>query len=221
MVKSAFSSRTLATLVAELGFNKSGDPKAAARFLHELLGLAPLYKNQDQLPKLLPRPLLYAVLYAVTTHDVMEHGGGVGGSWLTKKGEELLAELNGIDWSLPYEPSALEFPTKKIVLRERDGYSDLDDEVSHRLDHCGCGCPEEAFDLTVELLELAPLTMDSEPLATLVANPGIRQFLIYHLTYLNMVEEGTGALTPDGIDVLSKINQIYRQEEAEEDQAGS
>lgn len=216
MVKTAFQGQNLASLVAQMGFNTTGDPKAAARFVHELLSIAPLYDHQNELKALIPEPLLYAVLYAFTTHDVMEHGGGVGGSWLTDKGGELLEELNCIDWSLPHEPSPIAFPTKRIVLRERD-YDNLNDEVEHRLDHCGCGCPDEAFNFTLEFLELAPLTVDSEPLAALVPNPGMRQFLIYHMTYLGMVEEGSGALTPNGIDVVAKMNEICRMEAAEEE----
>lgn len=36
----------------------------------------------------------YYTLYCLTRDDLLEHGGSVGGSWLTDKGAMLLADLN-------------------------------------------------------------------------------------------------------------------------------
>ncbi len=51
----------------------------------------------------------YLILYFLNAHHLMEHGGSVGGSWLTKKGESVLRFLE--EWGTdPDEwPSMNEF----------------------------------------------------------------------------------------------------------------
>lgn len=54
-----------------------------------------IYKREDEaLKALLPSDgLYYFVLYMLTHWDLLEHDGGVGGSWLTDKGKQALFAL--------------------------------------------------------------------------------------------------------------------------------
>ncbi|MDZ4836313.1 MAG: hypothetical protein SGJ27_21240 [Candidatus Melainabacteria bacterium] len=215
MLKNAFNGLTLCNLISAMGFNKTGSPKAAAQFVHELLSLAPFYKNLKDVDALLPRSLYYTMLYAFTTHDVMEHGGSVGGSWLTNKGKALRDELDGIDWKLPEQTTLLEFPSQRHKFGPGFEAQSVTSQVSHRLDHCGCGCEQEAFDFTAQLLKLAPLKHDSAELTALVPDLGMRQFLIYHMTYLGLVDQATGDLTSDGIEVAGQLVEMENEEETD------
>lgn len=54
-----------------------------------------IWKSEsDALKALLPSDgVYYFVLYILSDWDLLEHGGSVGGSWLTEKGKALLAAL--------------------------------------------------------------------------------------------------------------------------------
>lgn len=69
------------------------DPASAAKALHDLLALHPLYENRDKVPALLPEHLESLVLYTLDHFDLTEHGGTVGGGWLTEKGQVVLEAL--------------------------------------------------------------------------------------------------------------------------------
>jgi hypothetical protein len=47
----------------------------------------------DKLDEMLPGILGMSYLYMLDAHDLTEHGGSVGGSWLTDKGKAVLAML--------------------------------------------------------------------------------------------------------------------------------
>jgi hypothetical protein len=70
-------------------------PKAACRALRDLLSLHPLYEHRDEFEQFVPDVGLQALLlYTLDHFDLTEHGGTVGGGWLTDKGKALLAALN-------------------------------------------------------------------------------------------------------------------------------
>lgn len=71
-----------------------GSPSDATLALLRLLELHPLYEHQDELKRMLPDGgLRYLTLYTLDYFDLSEHGGTVGGSWLTDKGKAVLAAL--------------------------------------------------------------------------------------------------------------------------------
>ena len=72
-----------------------GQPEQAARFLHEMLKLCPFFENREALKAKLPDDgLEYFVLYILDHLDVIEHGGGVGGAWLSEYGKSVLEALD-------------------------------------------------------------------------------------------------------------------------------
>lgn len=56
----------------------------------------------------------YMILYFLNAHDLMEHGGSVGGSWLTQKGQSVLRFLE--EWGTdPDEwPSMTDFEKSDV-----------------------------------------------------------------------------------------------------------
>lgn len=81
-----------------------GQPWEALALIHRVLKLAPLYASQDELERLLPGPgVQMIVLYALTEADLLEHGGSIGGSWLTDTGKLALATLDAIAEEEGYE----------------------------------------------------------------------------------------------------------------------
>lgn len=72
-----------------------GSPDEAARFLRDLLALHPLYDHRAEFVALVPdEGLQYLLLYTLDHFDLAEHGGSIGGQWLTDKGTAVLAALN-------------------------------------------------------------------------------------------------------------------------------
>lgn len=72
-----------------------GSPALAARTLRDLLTLHPLYDNRPAFEKLIPdEGLQYLILYTLDRFDLTEHGGTIGGAWLTDKGRAVLQALN-------------------------------------------------------------------------------------------------------------------------------
>jgi hypothetical protein len=95
-----------------------GSPEGCVRFIYDVLCMFRTRWNQDRplsLFKPEDRPSLervwaeysiakkallptdgieYFVLYMLTHWDWIEHGGSVGGSWMTQKGEAILAALD-------------------------------------------------------------------------------------------------------------------------------
>lgn len=72
-----------------------GSPSAAANALLLLLDMHPMYDGWDKLYEFTGgrEDAAYLLLYTLDSHDLAEHGGSVGGQWLTKKGEALLSGL--------------------------------------------------------------------------------------------------------------------------------
>lgn len=67
-----------------------GNPDEAAAELLRLLELCPLYDHRTEFEALFPSSGMgYLVLYTLDHFDLIEHGGNVGGSWLTEKGQQV------------------------------------------------------------------------------------------------------------------------------------
>jgi hypothetical protein len=67
-----------------------GQPEDAAAALLRLLRLHPLFDHQDELNAWLSDDgVRYLLLYRLDHDGLNEHGGSVGGAWLTAKGEAL------------------------------------------------------------------------------------------------------------------------------------
>lgn len=71
-----------------------GMPENAIECLRDLLALHPLYDNRPAFESKIPDDgLQYLVLYTLDHFGLTEHGTGIGGAWLTPKGQALLGAL--------------------------------------------------------------------------------------------------------------------------------
>lgn len=84
------------------GFCGCGDPDSAMVLVRDVLKLLSERKGWgEEAKKLLPTEgIYYFILYSLDDKKLTEHGSSVGGSWLTQKGEEVLAD---IEWCLENE----------------------------------------------------------------------------------------------------------------------
>lgn len=85
-------------LVNDLPACGCGNPETAYALVHELLKLAPFYEHSyDEIAGLIGTPGAYhLVLGSLDEAGLIEHGGGIGGSWLTPKGKWCLEALNSV-----------------------------------------------------------------------------------------------------------------------------
>jgi hypothetical protein len=86
---------TLVDYVAyRLDFCGCGDPpsavKLAAHFMERMEKKQRLFPEDAEYPN----EVIYFVLYALDSRELAEHGGSVGGAWLTRAGEACLALLH-------------------------------------------------------------------------------------------------------------------------------
>jgi hypothetical protein len=71
-----------------------GSTEDAWERLRQILALHPLHKNRPAFKALIPDDGLQTlVLYFLAHLGLTEHGGSVGGGWLSEKGEAVLAAL--------------------------------------------------------------------------------------------------------------------------------
>ena len=71
-----------------------GSPEAACRRLLDILALCPLYDNREAFKRLVPDDgIEMLLLYTLDHFDLIEHGVGIGGSWLTDKGTQVREAL--------------------------------------------------------------------------------------------------------------------------------
>ena len=71
-----------------------GQPEEATASLLRLLQLHPIYTHQREFDELVSSAgMQYLLLYMVDTMGLTEHGGSVGGAWLTDRGEALMERL--------------------------------------------------------------------------------------------------------------------------------
>lgn len=72
-----------------------GSPEKAVARLRDLLALHPLHSNRPAFDALVPDDgFQYLLLYTLDHLELTEHGGTVGGGWLTAKGQAVLEALN-------------------------------------------------------------------------------------------------------------------------------
>ncbi len=94
---------------AELGLCGCGGPDEAYALVRDVLSLAPFYDDWKAVEQLIGERACYFVLYQLDRCDLIEHGGGIGGSWLTEKGKLYLGlmkqySLDQVDESgLPHD----------------------------------------------------------------------------------------------------------------------
>jgi hypothetical protein len=72
-----------------------GCPEAGVKLIHDVLKLHPLYEHREEFETLLPNTgVRMIVLGLIDEARLNEHGGGIGGSWLTPLGKRVLAALD-------------------------------------------------------------------------------------------------------------------------------
>ena len=90
-----------ALLYMDLGLCGCGLPEESFDLVRGLLALAPFYQSEDvrgQVAVLCgTEPARHMILSMLTNADLLEHGGGIDGSWLTDKGRWYLAALRTVD----------------------------------------------------------------------------------------------------------------------------
>jgi hypothetical protein len=74
-----------------------GNPADTWELIHEVLSLAPFFEDQrwKQVEDILGRAYDF-VLGVLSDADLLEHGGSVGGSWITDKGRWLLQAIERV-----------------------------------------------------------------------------------------------------------------------------
>lgn len=69
-------------------------PWAAVARLRDILALHPLYENRRAFDALVPDVgIQMLLLYTLGYFELNEHGGGIGGAWLTDKGKVVLEAI--------------------------------------------------------------------------------------------------------------------------------
>jgi hypothetical protein len=81
----------------ELHLCGCGNPEDAYALIRQLLDLTPFYDDPDAVRHLIGQPGAYHMVLGMLTHaDLIEHGGGIGGSWITPKGEWFRAAMRRV-----------------------------------------------------------------------------------------------------------------------------
>jgi hypothetical protein len=75
-----------------LGLCGCGNPEEGFTLVRDLLDLAPFYDNWEAAYQRIGSPGAHQIVLAMLTNaDLLSHGGSIGGSWLTPKGEFIRA----------------------------------------------------------------------------------------------------------------------------------
>lgn len=87
----------------DLGICGCGNPEYAYALVRDLLALAPFHQHPGKIRERIggPEPdpgTSHLVLSMLTTAGLIEHGGGIGGSWLTPKGTRYLELMKRHEW---------------------------------------------------------------------------------------------------------------------------
>jgi hypothetical protein len=85
-----------------------GNPEEVYALVRDLLALAPFYQHPAEVAERIGVSAedyasgglgaYYMVLHALDAADLIEHGGGIGGSWLTHKGTRYLELMKRHEW---------------------------------------------------------------------------------------------------------------------------
>lgn len=85
----------------DLGLCGCGLPEDSFDLIRDLLALAPYYQGPEVRQQVATlcgnEPARHMILSMLTRADLLEHGGGLDGSWLTDKGTWCLKALRTID----------------------------------------------------------------------------------------------------------------------------
>lgn len=82
-----------------LRFCGCGNPDAAYALVRDLLSLAPFFDHPSEVRERIGGPGVEdLVLYSLDGAGLIEHGTGIGGSWLTAKGRHYLALMRRYEW---------------------------------------------------------------------------------------------------------------------------
>lgn len=200
-----FDDATLRELVISAGFADSGDPFAAARFLHKVLEIAPFYNNSATLKELFPDVgMLYLMLNLVENTNAIEHGSGIDGAMLTEEGEVLLALLREVDWSLPSVAGNIDFPPPLRELADCEQELTEYDRLLVQLNLCSCGHPRVMLAFVHAVLRSLNA---GEGLDSLLPDPGMRQFALYQ--FCNLALTGNdGLLSDKGRSALARLDKF-------------
>jgi hypothetical protein len=100
----------------QLGLCGCGNPEESFDLVRQLLTLAPYYQGPEVRAQVAAlcgnEPAKHIILSTLDHADLIEHGGSIGGAWLTTKGEWYLKALNSIttwdeiDVGLPHNGDA-------------------------------------------------------------------------------------------------------------------
>ncbi|MGW2861931.1 hypothetical protein [Streptomyces sp. NPDC001205] len=94
-------------LYGDLGLCGCGTPGDAYALVQQLLDLTPYYDHPAAVEELIGQPGAYhIVLSALTNAELIEHGGAIGGSWLTPKGKWYQAAMRGVEFDDLYSDAA-------------------------------------------------------------------------------------------------------------------
>jgi hypothetical protein len=76
----------------DFSFCGCGNPDGVYELVRDILDLAPFYEDPGKVRELIggSDATYYAVLYFIDRSGLIEHGGSVGGSWLSEKGKHYL-----------------------------------------------------------------------------------------------------------------------------------
>jgi len=74
-----------------------GRPETTVILIKAILECMPLYDNRAKFEKLVPdEGAQHLILGLMTEADLIEHGGGIGGSWMRDEGKALLKSLQDL-----------------------------------------------------------------------------------------------------------------------------
>lgn len=80
-------------------------PEEGLKLIRDILNLCPLYENENwkKVKKLLGSDGAFQLIIGdLNNRDLLEHGGGMVGSWLTDLGKEIREYLNSINLDKDY-----------------------------------------------------------------------------------------------------------------------
>jgi hypothetical protein len=86
-------------LYGDIGMCGCGNPEDAYELIRRVLDLAPFHQHPESVRDLIGHDGSYhLVLSLLTNAGLIEHGGGIGGSWLTGKGKHYRELLRRYEW---------------------------------------------------------------------------------------------------------------------------